>query len=199
MRDETDNDEPRSRLSDIATLIGGCIAVFVGVFYFDTISGQVKDEYATVRDSVKTTLAPTPAPNAKPTASSIQPNRSQRTAFLTADRYNQFFADAYINGTRVSVLVDTGASHVSLRFEDAQRLGIYVTDKDFTHSARTANGIARIAPVEIDRIRIGEVEARDIDGFVGEPGKNFSTLLGMTFLRKLSGMKITGRQMELIQ
>lgn len=199
MRDETDEKNSGGGLGDLAILVAGCFVVFAGVFYFDRISTAISAQYKIVSEDIAAALKPTPAPAAKSNAATLRPDNSRRAAYLRADRYNQFFADAYINGTRISVLVDTGASHVSLRYEDARRLGIYLSDRDFTHSARTANGVTRVAPVMIDHIRIGEVEVRNIDGFVGEPGKNFSTLLGMTFLRKLSGMKISGRQMELMQ
>ncbi|MGI9382938.1 MAG: retropepsin-like aspartic protease family protein, partial [Methyloligellaceae bacterium] len=119
--------------------------------------------------------------------------------FLRADRHNQFFADAYVNNRRIRVLVDTGASHVSLRYEDARELGLYLSDRDFTHTARTANGVARVAPVRIDRIRIGEVSVRDVEAFVGEEGASFATLLGMSFLRKLKSVNFSGRQLELVQ
>ena len=122
-----------------------------------------------------------------------------RVAYLRADRSNQFYAKAYINGRPVNVLVDTGASHVSLRYEDAERVGLYVSRSDFTHTARTANGTARIAPVWISRIRIGDIMVRDVQGYVGERGKKFVTLLGMAFLKRLKSVAIEGRSLKLVQ
>ncbi len=185
------------RGADLLLLISGCIGIFLGVFYYEQITATVVEQY-------KTTVAEWQKPDpvveeTKVVATTKQSESFERSVFLKADRYNQFYADAYVNGRRINVLVDTGASHVSLNYEDARALGFYLTDRDFTHSARTANGTSRVAPIRIDRVRIGEVQVRDVDGFVGEEGIEFPTLLGMTFLRKLSRMNIRGRQLELVQ
>jgi aspartyl protease family protein len=68
------------------------------------------------------------------------------TVELRAGSYGHYHADAEINGRRIEVMIDTGASQVALSFEDAARAGIYVRDSDFTQAVRTANGIARVAP-----------------------------------------------------
>lgn len=186
-----------NRSADLLLLISGCIGIFLGVFYYEQIVTAVGNQYnATLAEWQKPepVVAATQTITPKATSESFE-----RSVFLKADRYNQFYADAYVNGRRINVLVDTGASHVSLNFEDARALGFFLTDSDFTHSARTANGVSRVAPVRIDRIRIGEVQVRNVDGFVGEEGIEFPTLLGMTFLRKLGRMNISGRQLELVQ
>ena len=61
---------------------------------------------------------------------------------------------------------------------------------DFTHRVSTANGFARIAPVTIDRISIGDIMVRDVSGAVMEPGKLGTTLLGMSFLSRLQRVDI---------
>ena len=87
-------------------------------------------------------------------------------------------------------MVDTGASIVALSFEDARAIGLYVRDSDFTHRVSTANGFARIAPVTIDRISVGDIMVRDVSGAVMEPGKLGTTLLGMSFLSRLQRVDI---------
>jgi len=184
---------------DLVLLISGCAAIFLGVFYFDQITAVLKAEV----NSLTKMVAISKPPATRNTGARARPAPAgaihERSVFLKADRYNQFYANAYINGRHINVLVDTGASHVSLTYEDASELGIHVRDRDFTGRARTANGVTRVAPVRIDRIRIGDVQVRNVDGFVGEEGRSFSTLLGMTFLRKLSRMNIRGRRLELVQ
>ena len=83
-------------------------------------------------------------------------------------------------------MVDTGATGVALSYEDAETAGIYVKDSDFTHQSSTANGIARIALVNIDRISIGDITVRNVQGMVLDRGKLKGTLLGMSFLSRLS-------------
>ncbi|MEL7047523.1 MAG: TIGR02281 family clan AA aspartic protease [Pseudomonadota bacterium] len=107
------------------------------------------------------------------------------TVVLKAQRNGHFFAPVRLNGREIQTMVDTGASSVALTYEDAQAAGIYVNNSDFTHRARTANGVTRIAPVMIDRIEIDGITVRNVKGSVMEPGKLHVTLLGMSFLGKL--------------
>lgn len=89
-------------------------------------------------------------------------------------------------------MVDTGASLVALTYEDARRAGIVVKPSDFTHTAQTANGIARVAPVTIPRISIGDITVRNVAGVVSERGASERTLLGMSFLGRLSRVEMRG-------
>lgn len=136
------------------------------------------------------------APEAGITAGS-QPKAPERSATasgttveLRAGRNGHFHTNASINGRDVSVMVDTGASIVALTYEDAERAGIFVTPSDFTHRVSTANGHARIAPVVLDRIQIGDITVRNVRAAVSERGKLDTTLLGMTFLGRLSRTEI---------
>jgi aspartyl protease family protein len=75
---------------------------------------------------------------------------------------------------------------VAFTSEDAERAGIFVRQADYTQRVNTANGIARIAPVTVDRISIGDITVRNVQAAVSEPGKLQTTLLGMSFLGRLS-------------
>ncbi|MEQ1611426.1 MAG: TIGR02281 family clan AA aspartic protease [Hyphomicrobiaceae bacterium] len=105
---------------------------------------------------------------------------------LKASNNGHFYANADLNGRNIGVLVDTGASAVALTYEDAQRAGIHVSDSQFTGRSQTANGVGRYAPVTIDQISIGSVVVQNVQGVVLERGKSQVTLLGMSFLGKLS-------------
>lgn len=116
---------------------------------------------------------------------------------LPAGKYGHFQAEAEINGRDVEVMVDTGASLVALTYDDAERAGIFVKPSDFTHRAETANGLARVAPVTISRIRIGDITVRDVPGVVSERGASERTLLGMSFLGRLSRVEMRGSTLVL--
>ena len=58
-----------------------------------------------------------------------------------------FHVEARINGTRMRLLVDTGASQVVLSPSDARRLGLDLDSLDFRHLSETANGPVSGAPV----------------------------------------------------
>lgn len=107
------------------------------------------------------------------------------TVEIRASRNNHFHAQAEINGRPVPVLIDTGATLVSLSYEDASRAGIHLRQSDFTRSTYTANGVARVAPVMLDSVQIGDITVRDVQAAVSEPGRLSTTLLGMSFLTRL--------------
>lgn len=109
---------------------------------------------------------------------------------LRATDYGHFETTAEINGRDVDVMVDTGATMVALTYEDAERAGIYLKPSDFTHSVSTANGIAKVAPINIGTISIGGITVRNVRGAVSERGNLHRTLLGMTFLGRLSRVEM---------
>ena len=76
--------------------------------------------------------------------------------------------------------------------DDAENLGIFVRPSDFTGVAKTANGSARVAPVTISRISIGDITVRNVPAVVSERGKSDRTLLGMSFLGRLSRVEMRG-------
>jgi aspartyl protease family protein len=108
-----------------------------------------------------------------------------RIVELRAGAHGHYRTSAEINGRLVDVMVDTGASMVALSYDDARTAGIYVRDGDFTHRVSTANGFARVAPITIDRISIGNITVRNVPGAVMEAGKLGTSLLGMSFLARL--------------
>ena len=140
---------------------------------------------------VAATLADTPSD-----AGNSRSSRS-RTVELAAGNYGHFYADAEINGRSVNVVVDTGASMVALTYEDARRAGFSLRDSDFTGRTSTANGVSRVAPVMIDRLSIGDIEVRNVPGVVAAEGALHTTLLGMTFLGKLSSVAMKSGRLVL--
>lgn len=125
-----------------------------------------------------------------PAGSPPRPAHSGGVVELTAERSGHFITNAEINGRPVEIMIDTGATFVALSHEDAERAGIYLTPKDFTHSVGTANGRARVAPVSLGRVAIGDIVVRDVQALVSEPGKLQTSLLGMSFLKRLSSFEM---------
>ncbi|MCB1547367.1 MAG: TIGR02281 family clan AA aspartic protease [Hyphomicrobiaceae bacterium] len=115
-----------------------------------------------------------------------------RVSRIRADQQGHFFTRAFINDRPVDVMIDTGATIVALTYEAAREAGLRLSDRDFTHSVNTANGKARVAPVTLDRITIGDITLRNIRAAVSEPGKLQTTLLGMSFLKRLKAVSIQG-------
>jgi aspartyl protease family protein len=119
------------------------------------------------------------------------------TVTLPAGQFGHFLTEVEINGRDIGVMVDTGASLVALTYDDAERAGIFVNPSDFTHLAQTANGTARVARVTISRIRIGDIMVRNVAAVVSERGASERTLLGMSFLGRLSRVEMRGATLVL--
>lgn len=116
---------------------------------------------------------------------------------IDANDAGHFETEAEVNGSRIDVMVDTGATLVALTYEDARRAGVYLNRADFTHEVQTANGTARVAPIEIGSISIGDITVRNVRGAVTEPGKLHRTLLGMSFLSRLSRVEMRDNSLVL--
>jgi aspartyl protease family protein len=94
-----------------------------------------------------------------------------------------------VNGSPTHFIVDTGASFVTLRPEDARAAGISAGDLHFTMRTSTANGQVRIAPVKLRELRLGQLTMEDVDAVVVESPLPIS-LLGMSFLKRLDGYEM---------
>jgi len=95
------------------------------------------------------------------------------------------------------MLVDTGASIVALSYEDAETVGIRVTANDFTAQLRTANGVVEAAPVRLPEIRVGDILVENVDAVVLPRGRLGTSLLGMSFLRRLRGFEMSQGRLTL--
>jgi len=105
-------------------------------------------------------------------------------------------AEARVNGRKIEVLVDTGATLVALTRDDARAAGIDVRHLRFTERVRTASGTARAAIVTLERIQIDGVRVRDVEAMVIEGGLSTS-LLGMSFLSRLEEFNVRGQTLRL--
>ncbi len=102
-----------------------------------------------------------------------------------------------IGPVSVPVLIDTGASSVALRFEDAVRIGIDPAELRFTRTVLTANGRASAAPLRIPELRLGPIVRTDIEAVVLEEGRLDQSLLGMSFLSTLSSLQMQTDELRL--
>jgi len=118
---------------------------------------------------------------------------------IPADSLGQYSADVEINGSRVRMLVDTGASTVALSYEDAAAIGVYPAPADYKYAVSTANGVAHVARATLRDVRLGSLVVHDVEALVGERGALGSSLLGMTFLSKLSRIEVASGALLLKQ
>jgi aspartyl protease family protein len=110
------------------------------------------------------------------------------TIVYTANERGHVVLDAAVNGAPVRMLVDTGASLVTLTPADARAAGINPASLVFSGKVQTANGTARSAPVTLREVRIGQLSIYDVSAAVLEH-LNVS-LLGVSLLNRLQGYEM---------
>jgi aspartyl protease family protein len=166
-------------LSEAARWLLAAVIVIPAIVYFDELRTGLSSALGLPTSSGGPGLeTPRPAPST--------PVTSSESVEIRAGRGGHFVTTAHLNGRAVEVLVDTGASMVALSYDDAERAGVFVRASDFTHRVSTANGTAKIALVRLDSVSVGEITIRDVEAMVSEPGLLTTSLLGMTFLGRLS-------------
>src|SRR5262245_9043634 len=70
---------------------------------------------------------------------------NSRSVTLSPGSDGHFWTEARVDGRRLQLVVDTGASAIALRAGDAARLGLHPAPRDFTVKVATANGMTRAA------------------------------------------------------
>lgn len=128
-------------------------------------------------------------------ATSAEPQPAFDTLVYPADRAGHVMIDAVVNGEPMRLLVDTGASLVTLTSQDARAAGIYPGELVFNRRASTANGVVRMAPVTLREIRIGQLSIGEVPAAVLE-NLNVS-LLGMSFLSRLKSYEMRDGKMTI--
>lgn len=114
------------------------------------------------------------------------PNKLHRlgqgnTVVLKRGLDGHYRAEALINGEKVNVLVDTGATGVAISQRVADRLNL----KSITAiRTQTANGESIGYMVRLRSIKVGGVEAKDVSAMIA-PGLEGDVLLGMSYLGRM--------------
>ncbi|TVR10570.1 MAG: TIGR02281 family clan AA aspartic protease [Salinarimonadaceae bacterium] len=116
---------------------------------------------------------------------------------LFADARGHHVAKTSVEGRAVRMLVDTGASLVALRESDARAAGLREDPGGMEYSLSTANGIVQARGATIREMRIGSIILRDVEAVILPDTQLGSSLLGMSFLRRLRGFEITDGELTL--
>jgi aspartyl protease family protein len=167
------------------------LAGFAHLFEFETNSPKL----ARFNTKVLTASA---AP-LRGTISASQEPTGARKVVLSANDYGHFHAVAQIKGQQVEFMTDTGATYVALSYETAQKLGLAPQNLRFNGRSTTANGVARVASIVLDTVRIGDITVKDVQAVIAEPGRMTQNLLGMSFIRQLSGFELNGARLTMIE
>lgn len=110
---------------------------------------------------------------------------------------SDFAVAAHINGVKIPMVLDTGASSVVLTQEAAKVAGLPIEVLNYTINVDTANGRTRAASVTLDRLAIGGLTERSVPALVAQPGQLKTNLLGMTFLNRLQSWEVRGDKLRM--
>lgn len=108
-----------------------------------------------------------------------------RSVVIAPSRGGHFRVTGRIDGRRIDFMVDTGASIIALKPEDAAMLGIRPVERDYVGTVGTANGAVRVAPVELGTVEVDDLELHNVAAVVMPPRVLNENLLGLSFLRRL--------------
>jgi aspartyl protease family protein len=121
----------------------------------------------------------------------------RRSVEVARTANSDFDVTTQINGARVAMVLDTGASSVVLTRDDAKAAGLPLEVLAYTANIDTANGRTRAASVTLDRIAVGGLVERSVEALVAQPGQLKTSLLGMSFLNRLQSWEVRGDRLLL--
>jgi aspartyl protease family protein len=101
---------------------------------------------------------------------------------LRRNRAGHYVAGGEINGTRVTFLLDTGATQVALPPRVASQLGL---ERGPAVRLVTANGTTTGYRTRLAEVRLGPIVVRDVAAVVAEGLEEPVVLLGMSFLQRV--------------
>lgn len=112
------------------------------------------------------------------------------------DPTGMYTVSGSINGFAVDFLVDTGATTIAMNGVQARRLGLDYKLDSIEGRTHTASGEVTAYYLTLDRVRIGEIELRDVQAAVIDGEFPREVLLGNSFLNRLE-MQRQGQMLEL--
>ena len=120
-----------------------------------------------------------------------------RTVQVARGQGGNFMVVTQVNGARLPMILDTGASSVVLTHEAAKAAGLPLEVLSYSVTVDTANGRARAAPVTLQTIGVGGIVEREVAALIAQPGQLRQSLLGMSFLNRLEGWEVRGDRLVL--
>ncbi len=135
------------------------------------------------------------AATAEPVASTASTRSSAygRNMTIEPGPNGHFSVEAEVDGRHMDFMIDTGASVIALREQDAARLGIHPAQREYTVKVATANGMVRAAPVELGVVEVGSLSVRNVAAMVLPDDVLGQNLLGMSFLSRVRWEHRDGR------
>ena len=185
----------KSQLLALAVIVGSAVAVPL-VFQADP------DRFHAMASWALRPAAPEPAPvvvAATPRDAPAVKQLTGRRVEIAVDPRGHFTAEFRVNGARLDAMIDTGATLVAINRSTAARVGLTLAAKDFRYRVDTANGPALAAAGVIDSLQIGRIRVDGVEAVVLEDASLKQTLIGMSFLNRLSTVRVESGKLLLEQ
>lgn len=115
---------------------------------------------------------------------------------LIQGRGGHFIAHGRVNGATIPFMIDTGATGIVLSPAAARAIGLDPETLRYTQIFHTANGIGYGAPYRLKHLSIGHIGFDDVAVSINKAEMSTS-LLGMSFLNRLSSFEIRGQKLIL--
>lgn len=109
-----------------------------------------------------------------------QTGANNGSVVLQRNRQGHYVATALINGQPTEVMLDTGATRVSVPEHLARTLGLR---KGYPSQTSTANGIITTYATTLDSVQLGGITLHKVRASINPNGED--VLLGMSFLKQL--------------
>lgn len=119
-----------------------------------------------------------------------------RPVRITPSATGMYATNGTINGRSVSFLVDTGATVIAMNRNEARRLSLNFRVDGTRGQATTASGVVDTYNVRLRKVRVGQIELRDVAATVVDGDFPAEILLGNSFLNRVD-MRREGRILEL--
>jgi aspartyl protease family protein len=115
---------------------------------------------------------------------------SIRAVEIERRKTNEFAVKARINNVHAPMVVDTGATSVTLTWETAKAIGLPLEMLTYDVELETASGRTKAARLTLDKLAVGPVVERSVPALVVPRGQLKNNLLGMSFLDRLESFEV---------
>ncbi len=166
-------------------MLKGAVTLAIGVLALAALSLAFATGQATA-PSEPPQLATSTAPSDATAQASLEAGQigGYRQAEIAADARGQYRADVLVDGMPVHMMIDTGATVVTVSASTAARLGL-VPGPGPKWTIKTANGESLASPVILDSLSFGGLYMRDVEALILAPEAGDVNLLGASFLKRL--------------
>ncbi len=115
---------------------------------------------------------------------------------IAPDAQGMYWVNGSINGFQVAFVVDTGATLISMNKHQAKRIGLNYKLEGKESQASTASGVSRIYIMNLEKVKVGDLEVLNVSGAVHDSDFPEVILLGNSFLNKVN-MRREGKILQL--